>query len=476
MDTGRFRNASGRASSVLRHRTARIGIERDVRASGRARPSGRAVAFLGLVSATLLLAAVSASAVQWPWLRDDEAAPPVYPEVTASVDWLGQRLGGRGLVVVDARAAASYAAGHVPGSVSLPFDELLTAGDPGGALGALGLTGRGRIVCYGEGTLDPDAAGLFWLLDTAGAESPMLLEGGLSGWVAAGRPTETSLSQHPRATWTGTPRPEHRASTAYVALKFGEDGHEIIDTRGPDAWHGSIDGEQWGTPVRDGHVPHSLPYDFSEFMDTEGRLRDPEETRDIFARVGPRPSTPIDPGDEFIVHGEGGADGAVGYFLLRRAGFQTVRYFPGGWSAWLADPDLPIVRIMSAEELMHRLSVSRRWFRPDAPPESFVFFDVRHWGSHGGGHIPGAVSLTSSFFADSLDVYLDRHWPDIERASTQIVTYCYGPNCIRSRNCSTLAARNGFVNVERFSGGLDAWRLAGGELVRSPAREEPETE
>jgi rhodanese-related sulfurtransferase len=156
----------------------------------------------------------------------------------------------------------------------------------------------------------------------------------------------------------------------------------------------------------------------------------------------------------------------VGYFLLRRAGIADVSYYPGGWAEWSADPALPVVRVVGAEELLDRLGRARRWLGIDAPPEGLALFDVRHAGDYTGGHIPGAVHLTSRSFADSLDARIDRYWPDLDRTTAPIVTYCYGSNCIRSRNCSTEAARQGFVNVERFYGGVEEWRAIGGRIIR----------
>jgi rhodanese-related sulfurtransferase len=181
--------------------------------------------------------------------------------------------------------------------------------------------------------------------------------------------------------------------------------------------------------------------------------------------------------DEFIVYGWGDAvdsspahddwgRGPLAYYLLRRAGIGRLRLYPGGWADWAGDPYLPIVRIVVAEELMQRLRESRRWLRPNDPPESFAFFDVRHPADHGHGHIRGSVSLRSDYFADSLDVKLEDHWPGIDRTTAPVVTYCYGERCIRSRATSTAAARAGFIHVERFYGGLDEWRFAGGQLVR----------
>lgn len=418
----------------------------------------------------VVVAAAVPSAGRWPpWRRDDDAPPPVYPEVTATSDWLAGRLGARGLAVVDARPEAAYLAGHIPGAISLAPDPEVDPPEAPLLLGGSGLTGRGVIVCYGDSSFAPDAASLFWLLDAAGAERPMLLEGGIAAWVAAGGELESNPATLPPATWTGSARPERVASAAYVALKFGVLGYEIIDARGWDAWEGPIDESQWTDPPRVGHVPHALPYDFREFLGQGGAFQSPEDTRGIFSRAGPRPSSPVNLQDEFIVHGDGAfGDGAVGYFLLRRAGLERVRYFPDGWASWAEDPSLPVVRIVGAEELKRRIARARKWFRPDAPPAGFALFDVRHSGNHASGHLPGAVSLNSRFFADSLDVYVERHWLELDRSTAPLITYCYGPNCIRSRNCSTEAARQGFVNVERFYGGIEDWRLAGGELHSSP--------
>ncbi len=433
----------------------------------------RTVVAAVIALALMALTAGTSPCVEWPWSRRSDTPAPVYPDVTATPVWLTGTLNAGDVVVVDTRSSGLYSRGHVPGAVSIPIDalpaDLLREYRPAAladALSELGLTGHGRVVCYGEDSVSASASWLFWALEAAGAEGAMVLDGGLNGWVEGGGAVETEGRGLPTAAWTGKPHPERASSAAYVALRFGVDGHEIIDTRGWDAWHGSSEPDQRGTQVRSGHVPSALPYDFSEFFDDDGRLVPREETWDLFSRVGPRASSPVDMSDEFIVHGSGGQDGAIGYFLLRRAGLGRVRYFPGGWSVWSEDVSMPVVRIIGADELKQRLARVRRWLRPDAPPESFAFFDVRHWGDYAGGHIPGSVSLTSSIFADSLDASLERNWPGIDRESTPIVTYCYGPECIRSRFCSTVAARDGFVNVERFYGGLAEWRSAGGELVR----------
>jgi thiosulfate/3-mercaptopyruvate sulfurtransferase len=404
-----------------------------------------------------------------------------------TVDWLARRLDTRNVVVIDARPAASYLAGHVPGAISFPpelapdvesLPELAHLRD---ILGGLGLSGREWLVCCGEVSYSREAARAFWLLEAAGASRVVVLDGGVVGWRVDGRELASGNARRPRATWTQEPDSGLLATREYVRRSFGEPGVELIDARGLDAWRGHVERDDWGALVRVGHIPHSLPFDFTTFFAPDGTFLEPTETWSCFAKLGPRPANPVDLADEFVVHGWGrgsGADsgqwgedvwgdGALAYFLLRRAGVARVRLYPGGWRDWSGDPYLPVVRTVTAEELMHRLRESRRWLRPNSPPADFAFFDVRHPADYGNGHIRGSVTLRSDYFADSLDVRIDRHWPDIDRATTPVVTYCYGEHCIRSRATSTAAARAGFVYVERFYGGLDEWRSLGGKLVGS---------
>ncbi|MFH1689985.1 MAG: rhodanese-like domain-containing protein [Candidatus Eisenbacteria bacterium] len=429
----------------------------------------------------------SATAQTWPgWAKREPVPEPDYPDVTFTVDRLVDRLGARNVVVIDCRPTSSYGAGHLSGAISFPsesaprVESLPELERLPGVLGELGLSGGEWLVCCGEVSYSRDAARVFWLLEVAGASRVAILDGGIASWRAAGHELVTEETQRPPVEWTRELAPELLATREYVRRSFGEPGVELIDARGLEAWRGTAEREYWGTLVRVGHIPHALPFDFTTFFAPDGSFLEPSETWSTFAELGPRPANPVDLSDEFTVHGWGvggdadsgqwgedvWGDGPLGYFLLRRAGIAKVRLYPGAWRDWSGDPYLPIVRVVTAEELMHRLGKLRRWLRPNAPPEDFAFFDVRHPADHARGHVGGSVTLRSDYFADSLDVRLERYWPDIDRSTTPVVTYCYGESCIRSRATSTAAARMGFVFVERFYGGLDEWRLVGGKLVQ----------
>jgi len=435
---------------------------------GRARAAFLVAAMVFVVVAPAGLPPVGALHAAWPpWIPDEPAPDPVYPEITVDHEWLASLAREADVVVVDARDEALYLEGHIPGAISVP--SLLLPGPlaAGAFLGRRGLSGSEHIVCYADSTFSHEGATLFWFLEVAGASRASFLDGGLDRWVAAGRDLETTLRRRPPVSWSAAANLTLVATQEYVRLHFGEPGYEIVDLREWSQWAGSAGRYDPLTGLRSGHIPHSLPFSFRDFLTVDGVLRAPEETRSIFAELGPRPSTPVDLQSEFIVHGDGvSGHGVLGYFLLRRAGIAKVRLFPEGWTRWASDTSLPVVRLIDAAKLEGMVEAERRWFRPDARPTGFVLFDVRHDSDWNRGHIPGSVSLTSRLYADSLDVYLDRHWPDIDRKTTPIVTYCYGSNCIRSRITSTASARAGFLIVERFYGGVEEWRGNGGKLIQ----------
>ena len=429
--------------------------------------------------ATILLTVVAsglyqdAGAVWPPWAKDPNALDPVYPNVTCSVDWLRNHLTSRNVVIVDARVSRLYADGHIPGAISIPAEGLPiveSESDVVGlsaALGEAGLDGRGTIVCYGDETYSDVAGFLFWALEVSGAGKVVLLDGGYEYWISAGGSAETDAQVIPATHWEASPAAEFLATSEYVESTYGVRGFEIIDTRGSRSWEGPVDDPSTGPAGRVGHIPHSLQFDFSEFIGNDGLLFPPTECREIFSFLGPRKSSRINLQDEFIVHGDGSAgSGALGYYLLRLAGMAHVRYFPAGWSQWVSDESHPIVRFIGADELKILVEREQRWPWADSPMEAFVFLDVRHEGDHSKGHIPGSVVLSSRLVADSLDVYMDRYWPGADRTTMPFVSYCYGPECIRSRHTSTDAARAGFRDIQRFYGGMVEWREVSGRIAK----------
>jgi rhodanese-related sulfurtransferase len=92
-----------------------------------------------------------------------------------------------GAVFLDARSAEEYAAGHIPGAISMPFDDVFKKPDL-----AKNLDDKGKpIVTYCDGgdcELSKDLA--FSLIDN-GHKKVVFFKDGLPGWKSAGNPVNT---------------------------------------------------------------------------------------------------------------------------------------------------------------------------------------------------------------------------------------------------------------------------------------------
>ncbi len=150
-----------------------------------------------------------------------------------STGWLAAHLPAAGaessedLSIIDIREPHLYAAGHIPGSISLPFspvsvwatsdDELmLELPEPQelfAALGGCGLTPESRVVIVGTVDKPPappyslsDANRVAFTLFWAGLGNSAVLDGAYPKWVREGRATTTEVpGVTPRTYGAGVP-------------------------------------------------------------------------------------------------------------------------------------------------------------------------------------------------------------------------------------------------------------------------------
>ena len=108
---------------------------------------------------------------------------PVEIERTA----LRQYVDARAAYVIDGREPSEYEAGHIPGAVNLPYDQV--AGNLQ-KLGQLDTGGRPIVVYCGGGTCEI-SINLAWDLITAGQTRVAVYKGGFPDWLEAGLPSAT---------------------------------------------------------------------------------------------------------------------------------------------------------------------------------------------------------------------------------------------------------------------------------------------
>ena len=84
---------------------------------------------------------------------------------------------------------------------------------------------------------------------------------------------------------------------------------------------------------------------------------------------------------------------------------------------------------------------------------SVTFIDLRG-KDFVAGHVPGAVHIDwNDFDRDRLSRVVD--------TDDEVVMYCYGYGCYRSREASALAVAWGYQKVYHFAGGYRAWKNKG---------------
>ena len=93
----------------------------------------------------------------------------------------------RNVVIVDSREPDEFAEGHIPGALSMPFDEVTSEPE---RLEGLDTGGRPIVVYCGGGACELSMS-LAWELIYAGQSRVTVYMGGFPEWVEAGYPVES---------------------------------------------------------------------------------------------------------------------------------------------------------------------------------------------------------------------------------------------------------------------------------------------
>lgn len=259
-----------------------------------------------------------------------------------STAWLADHLDDPGVRVVDCRwylrpfdgrnGDDEYRAGHLPGAVHLRWDTELADPDRpasmlagperfAAAMSRVGIGDDTVVVTYDDQHV-PVAARVWWALRVYGHDAVAVLDGGITQWVAEGRPLTTAVPSVAPATFTPRFRRDRYATKEDVRAALG-DGTRLVDARMDSAYHAA-----------GGHIPGATRLTGLGFLGDGVRFLSPEAARARIAAAG------LDDGRVIAYCGGGvAATGTALGFVL--AGLGDIAVYDGSWMEWEADPTTP---------------------------------------------------------------------------------------------------------------------------------------
>jgi thiosulfate/3-mercaptopyruvate sulfurtransferase len=280
--------------------------------------------------------------------------PYAHPEALVTTDWLAAHLVDPHVRIVDASfkqpgitptAREDYDAGHIPGAVFFDIDDVA---EPGTSLPHMipsperfsakmaerGIGNGDKVIVYDANGLS-SAGRAWWLLRLFGHDNVALLNGGLPGWKAEGRPLETATPAIPQRQFTARFDPDLVRSKAAVMANVESRREQVIDARSAGRFDGSAE-ETWPGRRR-GHIPGSRNLPFDQVTDPNTKqLKNAAELTALFDGAGVALDRPI------VASCGSGVTACALAFAAYLLGRDRVAVYDGSWSEW-GLPDGPSI-------------------------------------------------------------------------------------------------------------------------------------
>ena len=263
---------------------------------------------------------------------------------------LFQNLGREDFVIIDVRGEGAYTA-HIPGAVQSSWHEYsdpqATAKgliDPDVSrlekrLQALGINHSSDVVIYSN-PFDNwgDEGRMFWMLHYLGHRNVKVLDGGWPKWTAEHRPYDHAPVNAAPGNVRVSVHPDVIIQKNELKQLVKRDHPEtiIVDARSVEEYAGK---EIDGLP-RPGHIPSAVNIPWNGFLRPDATVKPLGTLREMFHARG------LNERQEIITYCLGGVRSAWVYFLLKLAGYENVRNYPGSWWEWSRDFAAPAEKDM----------------------------------------------------------------------------------------------------------------------------------
>ena len=274
-----------------------------------------------------------------------------HPERLVSTDWLQERLGAPGLVVVESdEDVLLYDTGHIPGSVKIdwhtdlndPVERDFVDGEAFARLaGSKGISRDTTVVIYGDKN-NWWAAYALWIFTLFGHEDVRLLNGGRDKWIAEGREITTDV---PKPSPVDYPVIERDDSTvrAFKDDVLAHFGKPLIDVRSPEEYSGErteIPGYPTEGALRAGHIPSAASVPWARAAAPDATFKSRTDLDAIY-----KGEAGLVEGDDVIAYCRIGERSSHTWFVLTHLlGFENVRNYDGSWTEWGSAVRVPVVQ------------------------------------------------------------------------------------------------------------------------------------
>jgi thiosulfate/3-mercaptopyruvate sulfurtransferase len=250
----------------------------------------------------------------------------------------------RGAIVWDARDAADYAEGHIPGSVNFGWvgkvfrdpnrEDLPPVPEAEKIFGAAGVDPVGKEVIIYTRKGDPYAYYGLHAMRYYGSKHAKVYHGGIDDWKAAGKPVSKAATKLPPVAVRLSAQDSVALWNKDMLERVRAGGAQIVDARTPREYSGDDI-----RAVRGGHVPGALNIPYEEnWLDPQTAaklarkqvqtrdgmaLKDEAELRALYGK--------LDPGKETIVYCQSGVRASETATVLRSIGFRDVKVYEPSW-------------------------------------------------------------------------------------------------------------------------------------------------